>query len=121
MSFFSTLCVPNTVQTPEFPKLLAASLLFAPFIYHLVWNRYHGGLHRVPGPFLASISSFWKWYTVWQEDMPWRSIDLHRKHGPLVRIGPNHISASSPEALRIIHVENRGFQKARTCGLIEVS
>ncbi|PQE04983.1 cytochrome P450 oxidoreductase protein [Rutstroemia sp. NJR-2017a BBW] len=31
--------------------------------------------------------------------------DLHPKHGPLVRVGPNHISASSPEALRIIHVE----------------
>lgn len=88
-------------------------LLLGAISCHLAWTRYHGGLHRVPGPFLASISSLWKFHVTWQEDMAMRSVLLHEIYGPIVRIGPNHVSASSPEALRIIHVENRGFPKVK--------
>lgn len=77
-----------------------------------VWARYHNGLNAIPGPFLASISSLWKFKTVWCEDMTNRNTELHEKYGPLVRIGPNHISASSAEALHIIHRAKTGFIKA---------
>lgn len=63
---------------------------------------------------MASISSIWKWNAVWQEDMSDRNLQLHNKYGPLVRIGPNHISASSPEAVRAIYLNKKGFQKVYT-------
>lgn len=61
-------------------------------IIYLVYTRYFTGLSRVPGPFIASISNLWKINAAWQEDMPARNIALHKRHGPLVRIGPNMIS-----------------------------
>ncbi|KAB8291576.1 hypothetical protein EYC80_006376 [Monilinia laxa] len=113
ITFLVALPVPGSKVT------LAVSLLFGAIICHLTWTRYHSGLHRIPGPFLASISSFWKWHVIWQEDVSMRSVHLHEKHGPLVRIGPNHVSVSSPEAIRVIHVENRGFPKATTYGILQ--
>lgn len=77
----------------------------------LTWNRYHNGLHTIPGPFLASVSSFWKASVVWREDMPRRNTLLHEKFGPLVRIGPNHVSASSAEALQAVHRAKTGLNK----------
>ena len=94
------------------------SLLIA-FICSLLWNRYTNGLQAIPGPFLASFTSLWKFYIVYTEQMPWRNTALHEKYGPLVRIGPSHISASSPEALSAVHVQKKGFQKVGSpfCGL----
>lgn len=78
---------------------------------YLMWRHYHNGLHKIPGPFIASISSIWKLNAVWWEDMPQRNNSLHEKLGPLVRIGPNHVSASSAEALQTIHRAKTGFTK----------
>lgn len=73
--------------------------------------RYHNGLHKIPGPFLASISSMWKFNIVRCEKMPFVNTRLHEQFGPLVRIGPNHISASSAEAIQLIHRAKTGFTK----------
>lgn len=78
----------------------------------LTWTRYHNGLHAIPGPLLASVSSYWKFNAIWCEDMPQRNTLLHEKYGPLVRIGPNHVSASSAEALQAIYRARSGFLKA---------
>ena len=48
---------------------------------------------------------------VWREDMPRRNTLLHEKFGPLVRIGPNHVSASSAEALQAVHRAKTGLNK----------
>lgn len=39
------------------------------------------------------------------------AINLHRKYGPLVRIGPNHISVSDPAAVKVIYAAGKGFTK----------
>lgn len=36
---------------------------------------------------------------------------LHHKYGPLVRVGPNHVSVSDPEAVKVIYGINTGFTK----------
>lgn len=72
-------------------------------IIYLVYTRYFTGLSRIPGPFIASISNLWKINAAWQEDMPARNIALHKKHGPLVRIGPNMISVDDPSAMSAIY------------------
>lgn len=77
-------------------------IVFLAIIY-LVYIRYFTGLSRIPGPFIASISNLWKINAAWQEDMPARNIALHKKHGPLVRIGPNMISVDEPSAMSIIY------------------
>jgi hypothetical protein len=89
-----------------------ATILILLFAY-LVRTRYYHGLNKIPGPFLASITSLWKWHIVYQEKMPFKNTELHEKHGPLVRIGPNHISASSAESIQVVHRSRSGFTKVR--------
>lgn len=81
----------------------------------LVRQRYSNGLNKIPGPFLASLTSLWKWNVVRKEQMPFLNTELHEKLGPLVRIGPNHISASSAESIQVVHRAKSGFTKVRTC------
>ena len=41
------------------------------------------------------------------------AIALHKKYGPLVRIGPNHVSVSDPKAINIIYGLKTGFTKVK--------
>lgn len=86
-------------------------LSIAFLVSYLAFNRYTHGLRRIPGPFLASITSLWKLHAVWREEWPWLNVDLHEKYGPLVRIGPKHVSASTPEALNAVYIQKKGFRK----------
>lgn len=83
-------------------------------VVYLVRTRYRHGLNKIPGPFLASFTSLWKWDVVRREKMPFVNTELHEKHGPLVRIGPNHISASSAESIQTVHRVKSGFTKVLT-------
>ncbi|CAJ2510128.1 Uu.00g060280.m01.CDS01 [Anthostomella pinea] len=85
----------------------------------LIRTRYYHRLNRVPGPFLASLTSLWKWNAVRREKMAFINAELHEKYGPLVRIGPNHISASSAESIRVIHRSKNGFTKSAMYGILQ--
>jgi hypothetical protein len=74
-----------------------------PSLLYIIYIKYLTGISHIPGPFVASISNFWKIKAAWDEDMPRRNIALHRKYGPLVRIGPNMISVDDPSALNTIY------------------
>lgn len=86
-------------------------LLVMVFGCRILYLRFFNGLYGIPGPLLASVTSLWKFYIVWSESMPWTDTALHCKYGPLVRIGPWHVSASSTEAFDQIYVQKKGFQK----------
>ncbi|KAF2676486.1 cytochrome P450 [Lentithecium fluviatile CBS 122367] len=77
-----------------------------------LYTRYHGGLNAIPGPFTASFCNYWKVMSVYKSDMPQRNMAVHRKYGPVVRIGPNHVSFASPEALVTIHGSRQAFPKS---------
>ena len=78
---------------------------------YILFVRYRNGLREIPGPWSASISSIWRFTVVWRQDMPATSIKLHAKHGPLVRIGPHHVSVADPEAVKIIYGADSRYQK----------
>ncbi|KAJ6004050.1 hypothetical protein N7522_005695 [Penicillium canescens] len=93
-------------------KLYSAYVILAVLLLRLLTNRYKRGLRDIPGPTLAKYSRLWKLHSVWKGDHHLTDIDLHRKHGPLVRIGPNHISVGDPNAIPIIYGLNKGFTKS---------
>ncbi|KAK0739073.1 cytochrome P450 [Apiosordaria backusii] len=78
----------------------------------LVKNRYHNGLNKYPGPFLASLTDWWRFYDVYKRRPERTQIELHRKYGPVVRLGPNTLSFADPEALKTIYGLNKGFVKS---------
>ncbi len=85
-------------------------LLTAVFVW-LARNRYHKGLNKYPGPFLASLTDWWRFVDVYQRRPDRTHIALHKKYGKVVRLGPNTLSFSDPEALKTIYGLNKGFIK----------
>ena len=80
---------------------------------NLILKRYRNGLRQIPGPFVATFSNAWRFNVVRKEDMPWTSIRLHDKLGPLVRIGPKHVSVASPESISVIYGPSSLYRKVR--------
>ena len=78
---------------------------------YIVYEKNQPGLRKVPGPFWASISGFWRVYQVYKGDLHETNIKLHQEYGPLVRLAPNVVSVADPDAIRIIYGLNSGFTK----------
>ena len=94
------------------------SVLGVTFISFLLSNRYHNGLNKYPGPFLASITNWWRFWVVYKKRPELEHIRLHEQHGDVVRLGPNNLSFSNPKALKTIYGLNKGFTKVRLTSLI---
>jgi hypothetical protein len=80
----------------------------------LAWlarNRYHNGLNKYPGPFLASLTDWWRFVDVWGRRPEVTHRALHKKYGDVVRLGPNSLSFADPKALKTIYGLNKGFVK----------
>ncbi|KAJ9132171.1 Cytochrome p450 [Pleurostoma richardsiae] len=78
----------------------------------LVRNRYHHGLSKYPGPFLASLTDWWRFWDVYGRRAENTHIKLHEKYGDVVRLGPNVLSFADPKALKSIYGLNKGFVKS---------
>jgi hypothetical protein len=70
-------------------------------------------LRRVPGPFVAKFTQFWRLRKYaqrhWHEDI----VNLHRYYGPVVRVSPNEVSFVDQEALVKIYGHQTGTKKVR--------
>ncbi|PLB33726.1 cytochrome P450 [Aspergillus candidus] len=102
--------IDSAVETRMNPASLA--LVFAGlYLLRLVYNRLRPGLRDIPGPTLAKYTRLWKAYSVWKGNHHLTEIDLHKKHGLMVRIGPKHVSFSDPAAIPTIYGLSTGFTK----------
>lgn len=87
--------------------LVGVSLIGA----YLFRNRYHHGLNKYPGPVLASLTDWWRFWDVINRRPDITHIKLHEKNGDVVRLGPNTLSFADPAALKTIYGLNKGFVK----------
>lgn len=79
---------------------------------HAVRLRYRWGLRNVPGPFLASISDLDRiWSCASGLQMNYH-LQLHEKYGPLVRIGPKHVSFSDGSLIPEVYGIRSKFWKS---------
>lgn len=90
----------------HWPTVLAVSV-----VVYLLRNRYHNGLNKYPGPFLASFTDWWRFWDVYGRRTEVTHQILHKKYGEVVRLGPNMLSFANPEALKTIYGLNKGFIK----------
>ena len=91
---------------------VGVSILFA----FLIRNRFHNGLNKYPGPFLASLTDWWRFYDVYKQRPEKTHRKLHAKYGDVVRLGPNTLSFADPAALKTIYGLNKGFIKVGSLG-----
>lgn len=74
-------------------------VLWYTFSASVAWYR----LRQIPAPsLLAAISYLWLGKTTYSGKQYWVHRELHRKYGPLVRIGPNDILTDDPEIIKKI-------------------
>lgn len=90
----------------SWPVLLVLSIAI-----WLIRNKYRHGLNKYPGPVAAAYTDWWRFYDVYKRKPERTHIELHRKHGDIVRLGPNVLSFADPQAIKTIYGLNKGFTK----------
>ena len=82
--------------------------------YELCWIVYCRTFHplaKFPGPFLASFSRIWIWKHASRGRLEEIQTKLHREHGHLVRIAPNELSCSDPNAIKELYRNRKPLEK----------
>ena len=87
---------------------------------YVLSNYFNHGLHKYPGPALARVTDWWRFFDVLGRRPDITHLKLHRRHGDVVRLGPNMLSFSNPKALKTIYGLNKGMTKVwRICPFLE--
>lgn len=76
-------------------------------VLRLVISYFSSPLRSIPGPFLAKFTDAWRMFDYYKTTQIQSHQELHRQHGPAVRIGPNMVSLSDPSLLKKIY-DTRG-------------
>ena len=100
-------------NTPSLILQYWPTLAFVCLATYLVRNHYYNGLYKYPGPVLASLTDWWRFFDVLGRRPDITHIRLHQKHGDIVRLGPNTLSFADPRALKTIYGLNKGLTKVR--------
>ncbi|KAI0400811.1 cytochrome P450 monooxygenase-like protein [Xylaria palmicola] len=79
---------------------LSATLYYSVRAIYLI---YFHPLAKYPGPKLGAVSDLWWVLGLSTQRLPFLVADLHKKHGDVVRIGPNELSFATLEAFQDIH------------------
>lgn len=75
-------------------------------------SRSYYRLSQIPGPFIAKFTDLWRLLKVKRGDSHDTYLVLHEQYGDLVRIGPNCVSISKPDAIPMIYGIQKGFIKS---------
>jgi cytochrome P450 len=69
-------------------------------------------LSQIPGPLLAKCTDLWRLLKVKRGDSHDTFVALHEQYGDFVRIGPNCVLISKPDAIPMIYGIQKGFVKS---------
>jgi cytochrome P450 len=81
------------------PTLIVGILLaiLATRVLYALYTQLASPLRDVPGPFLARFTKLWFFNRVRRGKFHHDNIALHEKYGPIVRVGPDLFSISTPD------------------------
>lgn len=85
--------------------------LVTSFVLYLISVRYGNGLKDIPGPFWASMLPFDRLWTVCSGKQCDAHIRYHKKYGPLVRVGPHHVSFADGAAIPTVYSIGASYPK----------
>lgn len=81
-------------------------------VLQLIWNLCR--LRGIDGPVLARCSDLWRFSKTYQGNMQHVYLNLHRRYGNIVRIGPNTVSLAGSDAKSVLYgISGPRFPKAR--------
>jgi hypothetical protein len=88
------------------------AILVGVVVVHLIGNKFNNGLNKYPGHPLAAYTNWWRFFDALARKTEKTHIALHRKHGDIVRLGPNVLSFADPRAIKTIYGLNKGMTKS---------
>lgn len=102
--------------------LLPLFVVIAAVALYFLLSRYSRGLNRFPGPLVASFTDLWKVWNAYHASTERNDmyVDIHKKYGDVVRIGPNNIVFADPRAISEIYGTKGSQVKVRNCFLVTV-
>ncbi|KAI0456033.1 cytochrome P450 [Xylaria acuta] len=68
-----------------------------------------GKLRKAPGPVLAGFTDLWRAYHQYNGKLREKLLELHARHGKVVRYGVKCISISDPEVINAVYGSRAGF------------
>ncbi|MCJ1358491.1 MAG: hypothetical protein MMC33_008491 [Icmadophila ericetorum] len=89
------MALPNTAAL----LALGISLTVTYWVALIVQRLFYSRISHIPGPKLAAASTL---YQAYYDFFPhrgrflWKCIDLHKKYGPIIRIGPDEVHVDDP-------------------------
>ncbi|KAK5790981.1 hypothetical protein VI817_006290 [Penicillium citrinum] len=109
-----------------FQGLITTFLVY--WIGWIIYARFFHPLHKIPGPFLSSISRAWLVYKSARGDMECTQRALHKRYGissshqlclfvelgHLARIAPNEISISGPSEIKGFRLTLEDYLRNKT-------
>ncbi|RAH49950.1 cytochrome P450, partial [Aspergillus brunneoviolaceus CBS 621.78] len=78
----------------------------------IIYCRFFHPLRSIPGPFLASVSRIWIVYHTATGRMEHTQRALHKRYGYMVRIAPDEVACSDPQAIKVIYSTKRDYAKS---------
>ncbi|KAJ5113682.1 cytochrome P450 [Penicillium angulare] len=90
------------------------------FVSRFVWNYIRSPLKSYPGPFATSFTNIWRMQDVFKGRCDITQNALHRKYGPAVRMGPNHLSLSDPSLIDQVYNTKNPWVKSEMYNVNDV-
>lgn len=88
------------------------TLWISTLIVLFVKRIHFSNLSHIPGPKIASSSRLWLAYLLQRGDQRFEFVKLHEKYGSVVRIAPNEVSLTTPEAVKAIYGARHKVRKS---------
>ncbi|OAQ59226.2 benzoate 4-monooxygenase cytochrome P450 [Pochonia chlamydosporia 170] len=96
---------------PRYGLIEVVALVVLAWAIGRVWTYSTSPLRKYPGPYLAGWTNLWRFYHVLKLNSHLVVDELHRKYGPVVRIGPNLLSLSDPSLIKTIYKFENDWEK----------
>ena len=77
------------------------------------WNYLRSPLKSFPGTWSSNFSNTWRFLDVLAQHPEVTHINLHKKHGSAVRMGPNVISLSDPDMIGKVFSTRTPWKKVK--------
>ena len=72
-------------------------------VSRFLWNYVRSPLKSFPGPAATSFTNIWRLQDVYRGRCDITQTALHRKYGPVVRMGPNLVSLADPSLISKVY------------------
>ena len=80
-------------------------------VAHYVVAYLQSPLKKIPGPWLAKFSDLWRLMVAYEKTHITTQMDLHKKYGDYVQLGPNVVSIADPNVVKTIYSTRGTFVK----------